>query len=150
MVILDTRSPFAILTVLSVMIAVAFGFWSFISSSERYSNINYQKELWAKNEPSSYSYSIFNGCMFVQQSEVVVLFGKTIFRENNEEGHEVNGNVKILNLFSTVDKAQAQAHSIEVEYNEAFGYPERIRVDWNKDIMDDECFYVVKNFKHLG
>ncbi|MCF6193783.1 MAG: hypothetical protein L3J46_05565 [Kangiellaceae bacterium] len=105
MIILDTRNPFAILTVLAIVIAVAFGFWSFISSSEKLANINYQKNLWSKKEPSSYSYSIFNGCMFVQTSEAVVLLGKTVFRDVDEEGHKLNGNVKVEDLFSTIDKA---------------------------------------------
>ena len=150
MIILDTRNPFAILTVLAIVIAVAFGFWSFISSSEKFADINYQKDLWSEKEPNSYSYSIFNGCMFVQKSEAVVLLGKTVFRKVDEDGHKINGNVKLEDLFSTVDRAQAHAHTIEVNYSKTYGYPESIKVDWNKNIMDDECFYVVKNFKDLG
>ena len=72
MVILDTKSPFAILTTLSVMIAVAFTYWTFISSAGEIENIKYQKELWKEKEPSSYFYSVYNGCMFVQKSEVIV------------------------------------------------------------------------------
>lgn len=150
MVILDTKSPFAILTMLSVMIAVAFTYWTFISSAGDFENIKYQKELWKEKEPSSYSYSIYNGCMFVQKSEVIVLFGDRVFRKPDSDGKFLVGEVDIDELFSTIDKAQTQAHSIKVKYNAEHGYPENIQVDWNETTLDDECFYVVEDFEHLG
>jgi len=150
MVILDTKSPFAILTTLSVMIAVAFTYWTFISSAGDFENIKYQKELWKEKEPSSYSYSIYNGCMFVQKSEVIVLFGDRVFRKPDSDGKFLVGEVDIDELFSTIDKAQTQAHSMEVKYNADYGYPESIQVEWSETTLDDGRFFEVEDFEHLG
>ncbi len=150
MVILDTKSPFAILLTLTIMIAVAFTYWTFISSAEKFANIKYQKELWKEKEPSSYSYSVYNGCMIVQKSEAIVLFGDRVFRKPDLDGKFLVGEVDIDELFSTIDKAQAQAHSIEVKYNADYGYPESIQVDWSETTLDDECFFVVEDFENLG
>jgi hypothetical protein len=36
---------------------------------------------------------------------------------------------------------------MEIKYHPKFGFPEVIEIDWNKDIMDDECFYEISEFK---
>ena len=56
--------------------------------------------------------------------------------------------LSVNGLFEYIISARAQsASSVEVTYNEQYGYPERIFVDWIAAAVDDEVGYLTLNFR---
>ncbi|MBN9399871.1 MAG: hypothetical protein J0I17_06815 ['Candidatus Kapabacteria' thiocyanatum] len=47
----------------------------------------------------------------------------------------------VQDLFDIVEKAQDEAHMLNVTYDATYGYPREINIDWSNTIADDEIFY---------
>ncbi len=105
--------------------------------------------MWAASEPDNYQYSIYNGCMMVFKSEVIVLFGTPHLKIDPEDKSLATSELGIDSLFLIVDKALNEANSLNVKYHEKYGFPKNIEIDWGANTLDDECFYSVKNFELL-
>lgn len=55
----------------------------------------------------------------------------------------------IDDLFALIDRASAEAASLEVSYNSRFAYPARVVIDWSADLDDDGERYDVFDFEVL-
>lgn len=53
----------------------------------------------------------------------------------------------IDDLFEVIENAREKADELEVEYDQEFGYPEYISIDYIKEAIDDEVTYRVDNFE---
>ena len=53
----------------------------------------------------------------------------------------------IAELFEVIESAREKADELNVEYNQQFGYPEFIEIDYIKEAIDDEVTYRVDNFE---
>ena len=60
------------------------------------------------------------------------------------------GPVLVDDLFEQVRDANLRAYKVETEYHPYFGFPTNINADWEKDVIDDECFIQVTEFKVLN
>jgi hypothetical protein len=50
-------------------------------------------------------------------------------------------------LFKAANKGLFEAARIKITYHPKYAFPQVIEVDWRKDVIDDECFYEVSEFK---
>ncbi|MFD2164790.1 DUF6174 domain-containing protein [Thalassotalea euphylliae] len=148
MQIFDNRNPISIIFILvtAIVFIHAFGF----AGLQSFNNQNKQAivskfETWKRNEPYSYSYKVDSGCMSALSSNVLVVDGVALFEQTSEYELELT----IEDIFKQAIKGAAQAASMEVNYHSKYAYPLSIKVDWSKDVTDDECFYSVSNFKEI-
>jgi len=63
------------------------------------------------------------------------------------ENQLFGGSSTIDDLFDVAEEAIKESHKLELRFNKDFGFPEKMRADWSKDIIDDECFFEVTEFK---
>ncbi|MGX5174330.1 DUF6174 domain-containing protein [Aliikangiella sp. IMCC44653] len=131
------------------MIAMSAVYYAFSYNTRTYGDIEVQKQIWDQTKPQNYSYTIFNGCMFVQKSEVMVIFGKVNIKPPEEgEPEGSRSGLVIENLFEKLEKAMSAAE-LSVDYHRLYGFPTKISVDWSAGAVDDECFYSVSDFELL-
>jgi len=63
-------------------------------------------------------------------------------------GQELAGvGVNINGLFYEAQKALRKSYIADNKYYPYFGFPNLIDVDWDKDIIGDECLFKITNFK---
>ncbi|MBO9492358.1 hypothetical protein J7384_18495 [Endozoicomonas sp. G2_1] len=110
---------------------------AFVEEQQEISKLN--RVLWSKVEPPNYSYSIWYGCMYTATSDITVSDGIEKFK-----GRERT--ITINELFDLLPKIFAKASSYSIKYNEKYGFPTQIKVDWSSEVYDDECFYQVQRF----
>lgn len=148
--ILDSRSP---ITIFSIAILVLFliGQWiighSANENKRKNETLQFNESKWDSNKPLHYSYQVTTGCMWVHSYHV----------EKNRSGliatpmdtSTVVKPISVSDLFAEVRKAHLTSHTVSVEYHPYFGFPTAIEVDWDKAIIDDECFVQVSDFKVL-
>ncbi|MCG9737632.1 DUF6174 domain-containing protein [Shewanella insulae] len=146
MQIFDTRKPISVIFVLGTVMVIVFSFWGigyqFFNGETKQALVR-NFELWKGKEPFSYSYKIDSGCMLVMSSNVLVVDGVAFYEHVNEHNFEIT----IDDIFKKALKGVTQAASIELKYHPNYFFPSSVKVDWNRDIYDDECFYSVSNFK---
>ncbi len=75
-----------------------------------------------------------------------------------QSGKEIeSGNVDYFQRFATIDKLFAQlkkdmggeADKVTVEYDETYGFPKQVSVDFIENAMDDELGLTVSEFEKL-
>lgn len=145
---MDSRNP---ITIAAIIILTIFllGTWLISHLDESYkvklSELALSKQLWEQVQPVSYHYTSTYGCMMLLSYKI-----------EHEKGRDfefpigqtpANESLKIDDFFAQAEKAIRLSHSAEVKYHPYFGFPELIDVDWNKDIIDDECFYKISEFE---
>ena len=89
-----------------------------------------------------YSYIAREGCMCVASSKVLVVNGVTLFEKI--DGYD--NKLVIDDIFAAANKGLFEAASMEINDHFTYGFPESIKLDWRKDIFDDECFYEISDF----
>lgn len=81
--------------------------------------------------------------VFVEDDEVV----SQVIADTNEALRTSDFEVFTINeLFALIALEESTVESIEVEYDEEFGYPTVIRIDGNKQIADDEYSLYITEF----
>ena len=146
MYIFDSRDPYAVFFILGTVIVFIFCFWGINYQSinaQTNEKIQQQLAIWQTNEPEKYSYIAREGCMYVAGSKVLVVNGVALFEKIGEYEHKL----VIDDLFKAAKKGFFSAARMEISYHAKFGFVKSIEVDWNKDVMDDECFYEISDFK---
>jgi len=147
-VLLDSRNPITIAAI-SIVTLLLLGIWVISHVDESYriklSELDANKNLWEKTQPLSFNYTVTYGCMMLAKYKI-----------ENEKGRDfefpigqtpANESLKIDDIFAQAEKGIRMSHSVEVKYHPYFGFPELIEVDWDKDIIDDECFFQISEFK---
>ncbi|ESP91414.1 DUF6174 domain-containing protein [Pseudoalteromonas luteoviolacea] len=141
-----SRNPYLICIVLGAVTAIVFSFWVIAYhaiSGKTHDRVKKQQSIWLHKQPVSYSYTAYAGCMYTIISKVLVIDGNTFFENVAPE----EDRLVIDKLFKAASKGLYEASSIEIKYHSEYGFPELIEVDWNKHVIDDECFYKIENFK---
>lgn len=85
------------------------------------------------------------GCMFTVSYYVDEIEKETYFE--SVKNYPQKYQKRIDDLFQVIQKATVEAYSLDVKYNDMYGYPESISIDWKYEVQDDECLYTVENFK---
>ena len=144
----DLRNPFVALIVLGSLIILIYSSWGIYAVSERsrqFDQFEQYRAHWQSLNLQNYAYVIEEGCMLSSTTSASVQKGEHFF-EPFEKQH-FGGQATIAYLFYQTERAIKEAHQLELRYNSDYGFPEEIRVDWSKDIIDDECSYRVTEFK---
>ncbi len=144
----DLRNPFVALIVLGSLIILIYSSWGIYAVSERsrqFDQFEQYRAYWRSLNLQNYDYVIEEGCMFGSTTSATVRGGKHNFVQF--ENQHFGGSATIEYLFDQAAQAIKEAHHLELRFNSGYGFPETIRVDWSKDIIDDECFYKVTEFK---
>lgn len=101
--------------------------------------------LWKLNKPTYYRFVYSAGCMWATKHKVEIdKFGIKITPLNDSSALKP---FQMDSLFEHVRDANLTAHQVETEYHPYFGFPVTISVDWEKDVIDDECFIQVSDFE---
>jgi hypothetical protein len=128
------------------------GIWvishSIIESKRKNESLENSLELWEENGPEFYSYTYTSGCMWINRYKINVGEQGPLVTPLDES--PVIAPILIDSLFKQVRDANFSAHTVETEYHPYFGFPTVMSVDWDKDIIDDECFIEVTEFKVLN
>lgn len=146
MQIFDNRNPISIIFILGTIIVFiyglfVYGYQSFDSKIKQSVKRNF--ELWKKHEPYSYSYKVDTGCMNSLSSNVLVVDGVALYEQNGKYELELT----IDDIFEQALKGATSAANIEIKYHPKYAFPSSIDVDWEHDVIDDECYYSISNFK---
>ena len=148
--ILDSRSPITIFSIV-ILVILLVGVWVIghsISETERKNEtLQLNEEKWAANKPLLYSYKVSSGCMWVNSYKI----------EKTESGllsmpidkSPIVAPISVKDLFAEARKANLTSHKVTVQYHPYFGFPTLIDVDWEKEVIDDECFVKVSEFEVL-
>jgi hypothetical protein len=146
MQIFDTRNPYAVFFILGTVIVLLFSFWGIkyqSVNSQAHDKLAHNLTTWLQGEPEKYSYVVRQGCMFVASSKVLVVNGVALF----EKVDEYDSELVISDVFKAANKGLFEAARIKITYHPKYAFPQVIEVDWRKDVIDDECFYEVSEFK---
>ncbi len=119
------------------------------------SEVAQQRRQWERLGIDTYEYdlTIFCFCPHVDPVRVQVR-ADTVFSvilvETGAPVEEPFRARTIDELFDVIEDAVAQkADQLDVEYDEAFGYPSRIYVDYRITIADEEMTFVAENLRPL-
>ena len=119
------------------------------------SEVAQQRRQWERLGIDAYEYdlTIFCFCPHVDPVRVQVR-ADTVFSvilvETGAPVEEPFRARTIDELFDVIEDAVAQkADQLDVEYDEAFGYPSRIYVDYRITIADEEMTFVAENLRPL-
>lgn len=144
----DLRNPFVALIVLGSLIILIYSSWGIYAVSERSRELNQFEQYrahWRSLNFRDYAYIIEEGCMSGSITSATVTGGEHNFVKY--ENQLFGGSSTIDDLFDVAEEAIKESHKLELRFNKDFGFPEKMRADWSKDIIDDECFFEVTEFK---
>lgn len=112
---------------------------------------------WKQANIHNYTYEFQRSCFCMRDFTKPVLTrveNNTVvdarFKDNNKPlPDNFKTNRQTINmLFSTIQGAiDRKAHSIEVHYDEKYGYPTSISVDYDQRMADEEVYLKASNFK---
>lgn len=105
--------------------------------------------------PDSYTYTVDSGCgerALIGSFRITVENGEVVDAE--ALGNSAESVVERLDELPTLDDlldearvaARERADELEVTMSPD-GYPEEIRIDWERDAIDDEACYVIEDFE---
>jgi hypothetical protein len=110
------------------------------------------KAKWKKTEPAAYQYHVKRFCeCWPEDVEVWATRDSVIrIREIGAESQSPNlhrQDFSIDSLFAEVERALAQEYvTRKVSFNEAYGFPESVYIDFDKQIADEEYSLVISDF----
>ncbi len=119
------------------------------------SEVAQQRRQWERLGIDAYEYdlTIFCFCAHVDPVRVQVRADTVFSAILVETGVPVEESFRartINELFDIIEDAVAQeADQLDVEYDEAFGYPSRIYVDYRITVLDEEITFVAENLRSL-
>jgi hypothetical protein len=146
--IFSTRSLNSIVFVTSaiiVLFAISIVMYSQFENNKAAKRADELSQRWLTAIPLNMSYEISFGCMTSFSYAVYRVDGKNYYEKN--QWIETQEQIGISEIFNAIQRATTKAYSLDVQYNSQYGFPERVKIDWNKDIYDDECFYTINKFK---
>jgi uncharacterized protein DUF6174 len=124
------------------------------------SELKRHQEKWQNQNISHYRFQLSVGCFcaFSQQMPLTVEVnsGEVVSIVNNT-GEPVSADLlDIFNKYNTIDRlfefvqtAQGEADEIKVTYDDKYGFPIQVSIDYIKNAMDDELGLTVSSFEVL-
>jgi hypothetical protein len=132
------------------------------------SEVERAREKWENAKISHYRFNLFIGCFCVYTQDmplIVEVKDGEVVSIGYQSGKEIdNGNLAFFQRFTTIDKlfdeiersfqssqdmAGNKADEVKVTYDETYGFPTQISIDFIKDAADDELGLTVSNFEKL-
>jgi hypothetical protein len=149
--------------VLAIMLAAC-------SAMQPKSEVDRAREKWEDANISHYRFNLFIGCFCVYTQDMPLIVevkdGKVVSMQY-QSGKEIEaGNLEYFQRFATIDKlfdelengfqskgsedtAGDKADEVKVTYDETYGFPTQISIDFIKDAADDELGLTISNFEKL-
>ncbi len=119
--------------------------------SDASEDLDAARATWEKTQPSSFSYTYRAGCQIVTVGRVTVENGQTRVRILEGDPQSMRpDDVNIDALFGYAEQALRDADQAKIQYSEKYGYPERSEVDTDESAVDDECAFIVSDFRPGG
>ena len=156
-----------ILLVLAIMLS---GCATIANASVPKSELELAREKWQNANISHYQFKLFLGCFCVFSEDmplnIEVKDGQVVAMKY-QSGKEVDANlVEYFQRFATIDKlfneiengfkvegnvdtAGDKAEEVKVTYDETYGFPSQINIDFIKDAVDDELSLQISDFEKL-
>lgn len=153
-------------SILSILLSVFFLISSCdsITDGRKKDDFRENQTLWQEQGIENYSFEfsklcycggLFNPATIVVKADTIhaVLDPKTGEPLQDPQTGELvllnypNSFHTIDDLFDVIENAREKADELDIEYNQEFGYPEYISIDYIKEAIDDEVSYRVENFQ---
>ena len=119
------------------------------------------RERWQDANVSHYRFSLFIGCFCVFSQDmplnIEVKDGEVVSMEY-QSGNEIDAaNREYFRRFETIDKIfdelekdkNGEADEVTVAYEEKYGYPAQVHIDFIKNAVDDEVSLQISAFEVL-
>lgn len=112
------------------------------------------KGLWAENGPDNYQYAWYKFCFCPERREITVnvesgQFVSAVYT-GTDEAPPVNQNGYFETVESWFEYIESVINnnpdSLEITYNEQYGYPESIQIDYESQRADDEKSFYIEMF----
>ena len=155
---------------LLVLAIVLSGCATIANASEPKSEVQQAHEKWQSANISHYQFKLFLGCFCVFSQDmplnIEVKDGQVVSMEY-QSGNQIDPSLmEYFQRFATVDKlfdeiensfqiqgnvdtAGDKADEVKVTYDETYGFPNQINIDFIKDAIDDELSLQIADFEKL-
>ena len=125
-----------------------------IFGSGRRGELDEHRRTWQESSVTDYSYRLERSCFCINfgPADVSVVDGEIVsvfrlFDSTSVALSEFDIYETFDDLFARVDAAlRDEAHSVSVIYDETYGFPSRIEIDYIKNAVDDEITLSVSQF----
>ena len=117
------------------------------------------QQRWQQANIKHYRYTFKRGCFCPREYVTPVITevkdNKVVsahLKGNNQPlSEQLKGNKQTITYFfdKIQDAINRKAHSIKVKYNEQYGYPESISIDYDARMADEELYLSAKNLEVL-
>ena len=118
------------------------------------------KMRWEQREPPLYRYTLQRSCYCMDEVTMPVIIavenGVVISRRYEWSNAEVASRFidafpAIDGLFDIIEDAiEADAYHLRVRYDRTYGYPTLIDLNYDKEMVDDEVTYTIRDFTLLS
>lgn len=146
---------FAFLIAIGVVLTIALSNERPESIGTPYGEFQVNWVIWETKRPKSYSVTLDRRCYCPIWSARVTVAGAkvkdvqilvdridpSIFADTRRYPRDIDTVFDIINL-----AYQERAYSIELTFDETYGYPVRAFIDWNRDTVDDEKTFELSEF----
>ena len=126
------------------------------------SEIEQNKEKWQDQGISHYRYNLFISCFCVFTEDMPLIIevqdGKVVSMEF-ESGKEIDPSLQadLFDKYATIDRLFAEleadingaADSVTAKYDETYGFPTEVTIDFVQEATDDELYLTISDFEAL-
>ena len=140
---------------LLVLPALMLASCSLFGDDDGLTELEQQRQRWERLGINAYEYDLNRLCFFGHVGVVrVQVRADTVFAAADlETGLPVVDQpyrvMTVDGLFDVVKEAFERADHLDVRYDETFGYPAHVDIDYIENAVDDEVVYVAENLRPL-
>jgi len=124
------------------------------SKSSEQKELTKNRKLWQSKRPQNYSFVVHPLCYcvdikdtFVRVRDHNVSSAKYIPSNIELDEEAIKKEYRISGYFDFIQEAiDEDADEIKVDYNDTYGYPQQIAIDYNKGTADEEMSYIITHF----
>lgn len=125
-----------------VLLTSFWGFYHWSHYAETVESVESQITHWKGLGLRDYSFVAADACMSIGYNKMKVADGAPQL----VAGQRL---VTIEERFELAREAILKADKVHIEYHPMYGFPLDIEVDWDQQVMDDECSYSIAEFQPL-
>jgi hypothetical protein len=142
------------LLIIAIMLAAC-------SAMQPKSEVDRAREKWDAAKISHYSFNLFIGCFCVYTQDMPLIIevkNGEVVSMKYQSGKEIeSGNLDYFQRFATIEKIfdelkkdqGGEADKVTVEYDETYGFPKQVSIDFIEQAADDELGLTVSDFEKL-
>jgi hypothetical protein len=156
--------------ILLVLITFMLGACSLGDLTGNRSEVEQNRQTWQEQEITHYRYHLFVGCFCVFSQDMPLIIevqDDEVVSLEYQSGNEIEAtNLEYFQRFATIERIFAEierdfqpvdsgestggkADEVIVEYDESYGFPTQVNVDFIKEAIDDELYLTISNFEEL-